>query len=191
MKEIVGLIAVVLSFIALAPYIWDIFQNKTKPHLLTWIIWSIATVIVFLGQVVSGAGPGAWTTGVTAMLTILVTILAFRYGSKDVALSDKLFFVVALLAIVPWILTDDPTFSVIILTTIDVFAFFPTIRKTYNAPDSETLFTYSLNIVRHSLSIAALSTYALATYLFPLALLVMNIIVVSVILTRRKNARLR
>lgn len=188
MKEFLGIIAVVLSIIGFAPYILDILRNKTKPHIFTWVIWTTTTFLVFLGQWQKGGGAGSWTTGITGILSILVTILAFKRGSKDITLSDKVFFTGALITIIPWILTKDPTFSIIILTFINVSAFIPTIRKTINNPASETFITYFLNIFRHGLSIIALANYNLATYLFPSIILLMNIIMVLVIVRpKRKN----
>lgn len=185
MKEIIGFVTVILTFLVLFPYIIDIFQNKTKPHVFTWIIWAIATILVFFGQWQKGGGPGSWTTGVTGILTIFIALISFKKGSKDITNSDKVIFIGALLTIIPWLLTKDPTLSVIILTIIDVLAFIPTIRKTIKDPRSETFISYFLNVFRHGLSIFALTNYNLATYIFPAALVVMNLIVVLVILKPR------
>jgi hypothetical protein len=187
MKEILGLIAVALAFIGFYPYVRDIFRGKTKPHLFTYLIWSIVTALAFFGQWVSGAGPGAWTTGVMAVLTILVLVLSFKYGTEDVTRLDVIFLIAALIAIVPWWLTDDPTVSVIIATFVDVCAFFPTIRKTYNDPLSETLISYVLNLFRHGLAVLALTSFAVATYIYPVALFFMNAILVAVIVGRKKQ----
>lgn len=181
MKEIIGFITIILAFVALYPYIVDIFRNKTKPHVFTWIIWAIATILVFFGQWQKGGGPGSWTTGVTGILTIFIALISIKKGSKDITNSDKIIFIGALLTIIPWLLTKDPTLSVILLTLIDVLAFFPTIRKTINDPQSETFISYFLNVFRHGLSIFALTKYNLATYIFPAALVIMNLVVVIMI----------
>lgn len=187
MKELLGLIAVVLTFISLAPYIIDIFNNKTKPHIFTWIVWSIATALAFLGQWQKGAGPGSWTTGITGLLTIFIMIISFKKGSKDITKLDFVMFTSALFGIIPWLLTKDPTLSVMIMAAIDAIAFVPTIRKTMKTPRSETLSTYVINVFRHSLSIVALNKYNLATYIFPTTLAVMNLITTLVIIKFRKN----
>ncbi|MEK7070183.1 MAG: hypothetical protein AAB966_00070, partial [Patescibacteria group bacterium] len=105
-----------------------------------------------------------------------------KNGTKDIKTIDKIFFAGALLAIIPWYLTKDPTLSVIMITTIDVLAFFPTIRKTINDPTSETFFMYALNLFRHSISILALATYNISTVLFPAAILVMNGVMTAIML---------
>lgn len=188
MKELIGLVAALLSVIAVIPYIYDTLKGKTKPHLYTMIIWAIVTTLAFFGQYTAGAGPGAWTTGVTAIFTVVVLILSLKYGTDDITTFDTALLVFALLAIIPWWFTKDPTLSVVIATFIDVCAFLPTIRKTFKDPTSETLFTWIANFLRHGLALCALTTFVLATYVYPAALCFMNIVVALVILSRRKNS---
>ena len=164
-------------------------MHKTQPHLYTWLIWSIVTTIALAGQWTTGAGPGAWPTAITALLTYLVTILALRYGTKDITTTDSVFLIFAVLAIIPWWLTNNLLLSVILATAIDVCAYAPTIRKTWRAPESETLAQYSLSIIRHAAALAALSTYSLTTYLYPVAVLIMNTVVVGVILRPKSNRK--
>lgn len=185
MKEALGLITVILAIIGHFPYIIDTIKRKTKPHVFTWLVWGIVTILVFIGQWQKGAGSGAWATGVTGLITLTIAILSIKNGTKDITKSDKLLFVVALLSIIPWFLAKDPTFSIIMLTFVDLLAFIPTVRKTIKDPTSETLFTYALNIFRHSLTIIAIANYNLATYLYPTYLLAINIIMTSIILKSR------
>jgi hypothetical protein len=186
-KEILGLTAAILGVLQAIPYTVDTLRGKTKPHLYTYIIWTIVTAIAFFGQVAAGGGPGAWSTGVMAALTAMFLVLCFRYGTGDVTKFDAWCLAGALFAIVPWLLTDDPMISIVLATGIDVLAFFPTIRKTYNDPTSETLISYISNLIRHPLSIAALATYSISTVIYPAALLFMNVVLVYVIVSRRRK----
>lgn len=185
-KELLGLAAALLAVAGSVPYVRDIFKGATKPHVFTFLIWSIVTTLAFLGQWAAGGGPGAWTTGIMAVLSICVLILSFKYGTKDITRFDLLCLIGALGAIIPWWLTSDPTISIVLATFIDVLAFFPTIRKTFFAPTSETLISYVLNIPRHGLAILALTQLSVATYIYPAAGLLMNIVLVSVIIGRRR-----
>jgi len=185
MKELIGLITVVLAFIGLVPYIIDIFRNKTKPHIFTWVVWAMVTLLAFFGQWQKGAGAGSWTTGVTGILTIFIAVISLKKGSKDITKSDVIVFIMALIAIVPWLLTKDPTLSVVILTIVNTLAFIPTIRKTIKAPESETFSSYVIHTFRHSLSIIALTNYNLATFLYPAVVALSNLTVVIVILKSR------
>ena len=186
-KELLGLTAALMAISQAIPYFWDIFRYRTKPHLYTYLIWSIVTALAFLGQFAAGGGPGSWTTGVMAIITIGVLLLCFKYGTGDITKFDAICLILAVGAIIPWWLTNDPMLSVVLATGIDVLAFFPTIRKTYFDPTSETLVSYISNLIRHPLSIAALSVYSVTTVIYPTALFVMNVILVYVIVSQRRK----
>lgn len=188
MKDILGILTVLLTIIGHVPYIIDTYKGKTKPHLLTWGLASIVVIIAFFGQLAKGSGSGAWGTGVTGLIVVIITLLAIKKGTKDVKVIDKVLFGAAILALIPWYLTKDPTLSVIIATMIDAFAFFPTLRKTISDSTSETLFTYALNILRHGISIFAIQQYNTATLIYPIYLLVLNVAMTYVILKPRKTA---
>lgn len=155
--------------------------------MFTWIVWAVVTILAFFAQWQKGGGAGSWTTGVTGIITIFIAIVSLWKGSKDITKLDIYIFIGALLAIIPWVLTKDPTLSAVILTIIDAFAFIPTIRKTAKSPESETFVSYILHLMRHSLSIFALANYNLATYLYPATLALMNLIVILVIVRTKKN----
>ena len=185
MKELIGAITVVLSLVATVPYIVDIVRKKTKPHVFTWVVWALITFIAFLAQWKSGGGAGSWATGVTGIITIFIAFLSVVYGTKDIKKMDLFVFAGALAAIIPWLLTKDPTLSVIFLTLINSLAFIPTIRKTMIDPGSETLSSYVIHAMRHGLSLLALANYNISTFLYPLITGLMNILVIWAI-TRAK-----
>ncbi len=152
------------------------------------LIWTIVTWIAFLGQVVSGGGPGSWATGASALVTTGTLLLSLKggYGTKDVTGFDKLCLVFALLAILPWLLVDSVLWSVILATLIDLIAFFPTMRKTWHAPGSESLGSMFVDTVKHSLSIFSMSTYSLINWIYPISVLVTKFVIIGEILSLRK-----
>ena len=185
MKESLGIVTIILSIMGHIPYILDTLSKKTKPHVFTWTIWSIVTILVFLGQWTKGGGTGSWGTGMTAILCVSIALMALRNGIKEITRSDVYLFCGAIVAIILWYFTKEPTLSVIIATIIDACAFIPTIRKTLRRPKSETFATYALNVLRHSLSIVALQQYNLATLLYPVYLVIMNGIMTSIMVQAR------
>lgn len=57
-------------------------------------------------------------------------LFSLRYGFKDITKRDIYFLVIALVGLIPWALTNNPTLSVITAVSIDVVAFILTLRKT-------------------------------------------------------------
>jgi hypothetical protein len=188
MKELFGFIAVALAFACYAPYIWDTLRGSTRPHLFTYLIWALVSALAFFGQLAAGAGSGAWTTGVMALLAVVVLGLSFTHGTKDVTALDVVFLLVAFVALIAWYLTSDPALSVTLATAVDVCAFIPTIRKTLRAPESEHLWSWILNVLRNSASLLALASFTFVTAVYPASLLLMSIVVVFVIVRGRASA---
>ncbi|MBI1862855.1 hypothetical protein HYS00_01905 [Candidatus Microgenomates bacterium] len=189
MREIIGVIAVVISLISLLPYISDIVRNKTKPHLYTWLVWTPLTFLAFFAQWSDNAGPGSWTTGVTAVICLVILVLAFSRGTKDITKSDTYCLVGAFIALGLWFFIKNPTASIILVTLIDILGFVPTLRKTYHKPHEETLVTYELNFAKHALSIGALSRLSILTALYPAAVAVANGVMVAVMIVRRRQTK--
>jgi hypothetical protein len=89
------------------------------------------------------------------------------------------------LGLIPWILTKDPTISVIIVVLIDLIAFVPTLRKTYYFPKSETPLLYGSNVLRHSLILATLSSYNIATMFHSISMILTNSVMVIFMKTNK------
>ncbi len=168
-----GLLSVALTVVGFYPYVFGIRSGTMKPHFFSWVIWTISTSVVFFAQLAADGGAGAWSTGVSATLTAYVTWLAWSLH-RDISITrlDWVFLWAALASLPLWYITADPLWSVVILTTIDVLGFGPTLRKLYHYPYEESVFFYWLFAFRSALSIVALESYSLTTLLFPAAMVV-------------------
>lgn len=185
-KELLSVIAVVLTFIAFVPYIVSIVRNTIKPHVFSWVIWGSTTFVVFLAQLKGGGGVGAWPIGISGIVTILIALLAYlKRGDITITRTDWLFFVLAMSSLPVWYFTSDPLWAVIILTAVDVLGFGPTVRKAYIHPHSESLVFFLLFIVRNLIVIAALETYSVTTVLFPAVIAAACMLLVVMVLHRR------
>jgi hypothetical protein len=188
LKIVFGLIAALLAAGSAYLYIVDIFRGNTKPHIYTWLIWAVLTVIGFLGQIHGGGGAGAWATGVTSVYTILVFFLSLRYGTPDITNFDKFCLALALLSIIPWVFTQNILLSVVLATLTDILGFLPTMRKTWNAPKSESLSSMYFDALKHGLSIASLQNYSIITWFYPAGVLFAKILIIAEIIFRRSRA---
>ncbi len=192
-KVILGAVAAVLALFSSFLYIRDIFRGNTKPHTYTWLIWGIVTTIAFFGQSVSGGGPGSWATGVAALVTIFTFLLSLKggYGTTDITNVDKVCLVLALVAILPWLVAKSVLWSVILATGIDLIAFFPTMRKTWYAPRSESLGSMYVDAVKHSLSMFSMGSYSLINLMYPASVLLTQFAIIGEILYVRRFAKFR
>ena len=187
-KNVIGIAAIVLTFVGYIPYFRDVIKGKTVPHVYSWSLWAFVTFIAFAIQVTGGGGIGAYVTLTASILCIAVFILgSAKPGKKDITKTDTIFFILALVALGFWLIAKQPVISAILITAIDLLAFAPTIRKSWNKPHTETLSFYSLNTIRFVLAVFALQTYTVATALYPIAWVFGNGLFALLLLIRRRH----
>ncbi|MES9923862.1 MAG: hypothetical protein ABW152_07225 [Candidatus Thiodiazotropha endolucinida] len=186
-KELISGLAIAVTFIAFFPYIHSILAGRTKPHVFSWVIWGSTTFIVFLAQLEDGGGVGAWPIGISGLITLYIAFLAYRKKS-DITITnmDWAFFTAAMASIPVWYFTSDPTWAVILLTTIDVIGFGPTIRKAFAHPYDEDLRFFALFALRNLLVVMALERYTIATVLFPAVIASVCLVFIFMIVYRRR-----
>lgn len=187
MQEVIVIVASLLAVAGNVPYLRDVIKGKTKPHPYTWLVWSIVSFVVFFGVLAKGAGMGAIPVAVSEIFTVLIFLFSLKYGFKNPPKRDKYFLIFALLGLIPWILTNDPTISVIIMVSIDLIGFVPTLYKTFYYPKTEAWLLYATNVLRHSLILSVLGAYNIATVLHSIAMIVTNTIMVVFIRRGKKK----
>lgn len=188
LKTLIGLSAIFLTFTGYVPYIRDTITGKTRPHVYTWFLWVLVSCIACALQFSDGAGIGAGVTATAVVVCFFIACLGLRNGKRDIKASDTIFAIAALLAIPIWLFARQPVVSVILLSSIEMLAFIPTLRKSWNDPYSETLASYAINTLRFGLALFALAHYSIITTLYPATWLVGNGIFSVFLIIRRRQA---
>lgn len=186
MKEIFSGVAVVLTFLSYIPYYRDILRGKTHPHLYSWSLWSLLTVLIVALQIKGGAGPATWVTAAVGLPCVGVVVLSLKRGKRDITISDTVAAILSLVAIGFWLIADKPIISIILVVVADMLAFFPTVRKSWRQPYAETLSLYVTNTFRFFLALLAVENYTILSSLWFVAWAVMNGLF-SVMLIARRN----
>ena len=185
-KEILSAVAIALTFAAFVPYIRTIIGGTTKPHVFSWVIWGTTTFVVFLAQLEGKAGVGAWPIGVSGTITIFDALLPYvKRADITITKTDWLFFASAMSSLPLWYLTSDPLWAVVVLTTVDVLGFGPTVRKAYRFPHSESLLFFALFTARNLIVILALENYSVTTVLFPATIAAACALLIAMVMYRR------
>jgi hypothetical protein len=184
-KTAFGIIASLIGTGCFIPYISDIYKKKTKPHIYTWLIWTILQVTGVVAMYNSGAGIGILALATGSILCAYVTILSIKHGTKNINTFDTLCLIGALASIGVYIFLKEPLLSIILISAIDFVGFLPTLRKAYIEPYSETLTMFAFFAVSGVFTMLALHDYSLTTILYPLTLIGINILATTVIWLRR------
>ena len=186
-KETFSLIAIAITLAAFIPYIREIFRGTIRPHIFSWVIWGVTTLLIFLAQLEDNGGAGTWPIGVSASITIFIAYLAYvKRADVTITRADWLFFIAALLSLPLWYWKSDPLWAVILLTAIDVAGFGPTVRKAYQFPYSESLLFFALFTLRNALVMLALENLTLTTLIFPAVMLILCVLMMAMIAYRRR-----
>lgn len=180
-KELYGYISLIFAFASYAPYMWLTWKGTNRPHVFTWVIWTLVMTIGTAGQYAGGAGPGAWSTTFTAISCLIITALAIKQGDKNITVQDVIILVIALSAIPLWLMTDNPFTAILIVTIIDLLGYIPTLRKAYHKPHEEMAMSYLITNFKHLAGFFAMTTYSWTTMLYPSALFVANIVLVMLV----------
>ena len=185
-KTILGVAAVALTLLGYLPYFYSILQKKTKPHLYSWIIYALDAFIIFALQITHGAGVGSVSVLTVAIMCLIVIVLTLRNQEKlDITRSDKIFSILALVALVLWLFVQQPLLSSVLIMIVDIMGFAPTVRKSWNRPYSETPVFYAINILRFTLTLASIQEYSIITALYPSVWLIGNTFFTLMLIFRR------
>jgi hypothetical protein len=189
MKEAIGLVAAVLVFAAYIPYIRDILRGKTQPHVYSWFLWGVLTIVIFGIQITHHAGAGSFVTIAAGTMSLVVLALSLKNGKRDIVFSDRVVFVLTILTMVFWLLAKQPLLAILLACLADLLAFIPTVRKSWNKPFTETLSLYQLNALRFGLAVIALEQYTFINLVWPAMWTLGNGLFALMLVARRKQVR--
>jgi len=183
----IGLLFMATSYII---YVYSIFKGETRPHPFSWFIWGLLTLIGYVAQISDGGGVGAIITLASAVISFAIAGIGYvKRENIVISKSDKWAFVLSLLAIPLWLITDTPLYSVILITLIDGAGFYPTFRKSWHAPEQESVSSFALGGFKHFFTILALENISLITALFPFSLVLTNFSLIALIYVRKAALR--
>ncbi|MDO8575867.1 MAG: hypothetical protein Q7R90_00965 [bacterium] len=185
-KGIFAIVAAVITVGAFFPYIRDLLQGRTQPHIYTWLIWAITQSTAVAGIWYGGGGWGAVNLTAGTSFVFVVFLLSFKYGTRNITTFDTVMFIAALGAIFVWWGLNNPVLAVLLATAIDIVGYSMTFRKSFEEPWSETVGTWAAFVVGNILSIFALNAFNILTLAYIVTIIVANAIVVGICLIRRR-----
>ena len=187
MKEVIGILAAILVLAGYIPYIRDVLRGKTHPHIYSWFLWGLLTIVIFGIQITHHAGFGGLVTIAAGIMCLIVLLLSVKNGVKDITVSDNVVLILTIAAMGLWLLAKQPLLAILLACLTDLLAFLPTVRKSWNKPFSETLSLYQLNTVRFGVAIIALDQYTFINIVWPAMWAVVNGIFSLGLIARRKS----
>lgn len=186
-KEVIGLIAVGLVFIAYIPYIRDILRNKVKPHPFSWFVWGITASSIFMLQTANGSGSGAYTTATVAVFAFSVFFLSYKRSKVKIKPLDIICLSIALTGVGLWLFVDNPVLSILILLVVELTGFIPTVVKGWRKPYDDSITLWGTNSMRHLAGFFAIQQYNFVTMLNPIVWGTLSLAFSGVMFLRRRK----
>ncbi len=189
-REVLAVVAGLIALAAAIPYLIDIIKGKTKPNIVTWVTWSMLTII---GTAAAFAGHEPRTAYLIlgdTVANILTVGLGLKYGIAKFTLFDGLCQIGAVSGLLLWLLFNSPVIAIVMVLAVDFFGLLPTLRHAWIKPQEETWQTFLIITGASILTLLSLNTFSAVSLSYPLYLLSANVSIVIVVIWRRKQLRL-
>lgn len=178
----------ILTLSAGVPYLADLLKGKTKPRVVSWVIWSVLTGIATAASFSDHQYASAVLTLSESIETMLVAILGLMI-SADLAVEkvDVVCLAGALVGLLLWGVFNSPGIAVVASLCIDLIGSVPTIKHMWQKPFEETWATFLLSAFSGLLTLLAATDPRITEIASPAAILVGNVLFVLIIVSRRKR----
>jgi hypothetical protein len=179
--QLIGIIAGVVAFAAIVPYIWDIIGGITKPNLVSYFIWTLLQSIAIVAQFQAGA---SWSVyflmGSTLSCAIIFLLALTKCGYKEYGWIDATALILAVVAIGVLIFTHHPVYALLLTIFADALGAIPTVVKTRKYPYTENKFAWTLTVISAMLGILATEKLDVANLAYPVFLLAESVLILAI-----------
>lgn len=187
LSENIIFFAVLLNLFGSILYIKSIIRGHAKPNLVSWFIWMLAPFIGVFFQLKAGAGLSVlpvFMAGFGPLIIIIATLLT-RNAIWKISTLDIACGVLAVLALIVFIITHNLGISILFAILSDGLAYIPTYVKSWKFPKSESVHAYSWAILANIVGLLIIKDWSFTIYSFGIYLIFMNVLMV-LILYRKK-----
>lgn len=187
----VGLIlSTVLVYASMFRYIYSILKWRTKPNLVWWLLYQIATICILISSYELGSIPTIMLSLAFAITQLIVIVLSFRYGFTRIDRSEALYFGISMLSLIFWAIAShsgellktlhftERWLAISVLTAntlIEIMWALAIFTKLYKHPETEDSLSWLLGWLAGLASIVAVTSYTYEDLLYPTYILVTNI----------------
>lgn len=172
---VLGIFSGILAIAAVIPYAKDILHGTTRPNVVSWSLWVLLLTIAALAQLSAGA---SWSlvliVGDLVGTASILALCLFGYGYGKYNRLDGLCFILALVAIALWQITNQPLLAIGLAALADFLASVPTLVKSYKDPASEEPTQFFIIAVAALLGIFSTAIFDSVNLVFPIYLFCIN-----------------
>ncbi len=175
--HILVVISVLIGIGGSTAYIRDTISGKTKPNRVSWSMWALAPLIGTFAALSVHADPWATVRIFLAGFLPLIVLTVSFFSPKSywkVTAFDLLCGACAAIALVLWLVVDQPLLAILFAAIGDGFASLPTIVKAWNHPETETGVTYIASFIGVLLILPSIPQLDIQNSAFQIYLVIAN-----------------
>lgn len=180
-------LSVIFTFSSYLIYFKSILRWETKPHIISWFIWWLISLIILIIQLYNNAWIWALNIWFVTFLCLLIAFISFKKWSRKINKSDSFSLIFWILSIILWIFSNNPFLSVVLLICVDVFWFIPTILKSLKSPFEENENAYFLAWGWYLMSIFAMNEISFLTIWYVAISCSLNFILAMIIFYKKRS----
>lgn len=157
-------------------YLYDTLVGKAKPNRVTWFLWGLFPMIIFVAQRAQGVEGLSWASfaaGFTPFLVFLASFLNKKAYWKTEP-KDYYLMAAAIAGIILWTLTDNANLAILFALLADILASLPTLLKSYRHPQTESWIAYAISTLGFGVVILAIPTFTFEHYAFISYVFILN-----------------
>jgi len=188
--EIMAWISTILIFASSFRYMHSIIRWKTKPNVVGWVLYQIATICVLVSSYELGAMSTIMAAFAYAINQLIIIILAIYYGHAKINKIEWIYCSISMVSLISWIvLFNNPDIllwyhfdilmiSLIVLlinTFIDMMWAVSIFTKLYKHPETEDSMAWFLAFLSWIFSFLAIEEFNTEELVYPTYLLISNL----------------
>lgn len=191
-RHLLMMIASAGQIIGIVIYVTKMIKEQTKPHLASWILWTIWPMIAFAAAISQGVAWAAIPTFVSGFVSLCVVIaqLTLRQADWKIRPVDCLFGALSITAVCLWLVTDKPNIALVLSIVGDFASTVPVLIKSWRFPKSESILAYAICGLNAMTSFLFVVHWNFEEIAYPIYLVLFNLFIIFLFLIRPKTRRL-
>ncbi|WP_306600393.1 hypothetical protein [Geothrix sp. 21YS21S-2] len=142
-------------------YVFETMAGRAQPNRITWLLWGIFPMVIFVAQRVQGVPGVSWASFAAGLTPLLVVAASFfnRNAYWKTEPRDYGLMAAAILGILLWGITRNPNLALLFSLLADMLASVPTLLKARRHPRSESWVAYAISATGFGISLLSVQTF--------------------------------
>lgn len=176
LPEYCAIIGAIIGSLGGFYYLYETIAGKAQPNRVTWLLWGLFPMVIFVAQRAQGIASISWVSFVAGFVPLLVVSASFlnkkAYWQSEPR--DYYLMAAAIIGIILWAVTDDPNLALLLSLLADILASIPTLIKAYRHPQSESWIAYVVSTFGFGIGLLSVQRYTFENTAFVAYVFILN-----------------